>query len=386
MNNDLIYLDHNATTPMHPDAVDAVREACALYGNPSSIHAAGRRSRALIERSREDLALLLGADPANVIFTSGGTEANNLAITSAVVSQSVDHVVVSALEHESVRECAQAQDVPVSEISATKSGDICLDHLETVLTGLSRDGQKALVCVMAANNEIGTLLSISQAIGLANMHGAFTLVDAVQAVGKINVNTDDLGATFLSVSAHKLCGPKGVGALVVDTDAPLKPLVYGGGQEQRRRSGTENVIGIAGFGAAAKAARISGPMGENVRALRDEMESELRRRAPEIVVYGESGPRLANTSYFGVPGLASELQVIAMDLAGFCVSAGSACSSGKVSTSRVISALGFDGNEAASAIRVSLGWDTSRHEVNQFVDAWTNYYENQAGARLKKSA
>ena len=350
-----VYLDHNATSPPRPAVLDVMVEALRIGGNPSSVHRAGRTARGHIETARRSVAALVGALPAEVVFTSGGTEANNLALTGA----GRPRVLVSAIEHDSVlKAITDAEIVPVD-----RNGVVDLSALERML---GKSSAPVLVSVMLANNETGVLQPIAEVVRLARTAGALVHCDAVQGAGKVTVDFHGLGVDYLSLSAHKFGGPTGVGALVVLDGAPLLADRRGGGQERYRRAGTENVPGIAGFGVAAEAAIA----GLNVTALRDRLEVELRRIAPDAVVHGAAAPRLGNTSCISMPGVKAETQVMALDLAGICVSAGAACSSGKVGASTVLAAMGVPVDEAATAIRVSLGWNTTADDIERLIGAW----------------
>ena len=369
-----IYLDYNATAPVRPDAAAAVAEALQATGNASSVHGFGREARRILEDAREAVAGLVGAAPAQVIFTGGGTEANDLALGGCGRAR----VLVSAGEHDSV-----LQAVPAAErIPLQRDGRIDRSALAALLAA---DASPALVSVMLANNETGVIQPLDEVVALARARGALVHCDAVQAAGKIALDVADLGVDLLSLSAHKLGGPQGVGALVVAEGVPLRPALRGGGQERRRRAGTENLPGIAGFGAAARAAADGLAGFAALAALRDDLEARLRALAPEVIVYGAEAPRLANTSCFALPGLPAETQVMALDLAGIAVSAGSACSSGKIEPSHVLRAMGATAQQASSAIRVSLGWRSGAADIKAFVAAWGPLYRRRM-ARQPRAA
>jgi cysteine desulfurase len=354
-----IYLDYNATAPVRPAVVEAMAAALAEIGNASSVHRFGRAQRAAVETAREQVARLVGARSEQVVFTAGGTEANNLALAGA----GCDRVVISAIEHDSVLRAAPAADIlPVQ-------GDGVAD-LDVLAAILGRSDRPALLSLMLANNETGVIQPVAAAAQIAHAAGALVHCDAVQAIGKIAVDMHALGADYLSVSAHKFGGPQGVGALVLAEHAPLAAQLRGGGQERGRRAGTENVAAIVGFGIAAAAATAEMESMAKLAELRDELERRAQTVAPAALVFGKSAPRLPTTSCLGLPGLSSEIQVMALDLAGVAVSAGSACSSGKVRPSHVLQAMGVDAAQAASAIRVSLGWRTTRDDVEGFIAAW----------------
>ena len=362
-----VYMDHNATTAVRPEARDAVALALALTGNPSSVHGSGRTARRLVEDARDAVAALVGAEPAWVVFTSGGTEANNLALR---VLPKRAPILCSAVEHASVLSVMDG----IVEIPVDGDGVVDLGALEALLAG---EDTPALVSVMLANNETGVLQPVADVAALAHEHGALIHCDAVQAAGKMAIDFRALGCDLMSLLAHKIGGPSGVGALVVTSgvegDLALIPMLRGGGQERGRRAGTENVPGIAGFGAAARAAREGLTDFARLGRWRERIENRLRQRA-DSRVYGFGAPRLANTSCLTMPGVEAETQVIQLDLAGVAVSAGAACSSGKVEPSRVLAAMGVDANEAATAIRVSLGWNTTEDDADKFVEAWIQVY------------
>ena len=353
-----VYLDHNATSPLRPVAFDAMVEALKLGGNPSSVHRTGRAARALIEKERRQVAALVGALPAEVVFTSGGTEANNLALKGTGRRR----VLASAVEHDSVLKARACEIVPVDG-----DGVVDLAVLERLLASSK---EPALVSVMFANNETGVLQPVAEVVRLARQAGALVHCDAVQGAGKQPVELHGLGVDYLSLSAHKLGGPTGVGALVVRAGAPFETDRKGGGQESNRRAGTENVAGIAGFGAAAEAAR----GGLDIVRLRDRLEAELLKIAPEAKVYGAAVPRLGNTTCISMPGVKAETQVMALDLAGVCVSAGAACSSGKVSRSAVLTAMGIEPSQAEAALRISCGWSTVSEDIDRLIAAWRDLY------------
>jgi len=364
-----IYLDYNATAPLRPEALAAMAAALAETGNASSVHRFGRRARKRVEDAREAVAALVGAASAAVVFTSGGTEANNLALAGA----GRERLLVSDIEHDSILAAAPAAErIPVGP-----DGVVRLDALAALLQA---DRRPALVAVMLANNETGVEQPLAELALLAHAHGALVHADAVQAAGKIRIDFAALGADLMALSAHKLGGPQGVGALLVRDGLAVSPQLRGGGQERGLRAGTENVAGIAGFGAAAAAARRGLPGYARLAALRGRLEEGIRALSPGTHFFGREGPRLANTACFTMPGVASETQLIALDLAGIGVSAGSACSSGKVRASHVLRAMGASEAEASCAIRVSLGWLTTGEEIERFIAAWGELY-NRLGAR-----
>ena len=365
-----VYLDWNATTPLRPEARAAMVAAYDLVGNPSSVHAEGREARRLIEDARAALAAAVGALPRNVVFTSSGTEANALALSPGLRGPSggpVERLLVSAVEHASVLAGGRFPGAAIGLIRVTRSGVVDLEHLRAQLN----DGPPALVSIMAANNETGALQPVAEAAGIVHEAGSLLHVDAIQALGKIPFNIKAIGADLATLSAHKIGGPKGVGALVVaEGIAGLEPVLRGGGQELNRRAGTENVAGIAGFGAAAKVALQALPEdAERVATLRNRLENGIRSVAGATVFSGDV-ERLPNTVLFTAPGLKAETAVIGFDLEGVAVSSGSACSSGKVQPSHVLSAMGYDPAVAQGAVRLSLGWSTEPEDINRALEAW----------------
>jgi cysteine desulfurase len=357
------YLDWNATAPLRPEAAAAVAEALDRCGNPSSVHRWGRAARQTVEHAREAVAALIGADPEGVIFVSGGTEANHLALLGG----GRERILVSAVEHNSV-----LQTVPSAErIAVDANGIVDLADLDR---RLAADPRPALVSVMLANNETGIIAPAAEIAMIAHRHNALFHCDAVQAAGKIPVEIGALGADLFSLSAHKLGGPPGVGALIVRGATDFRSMIRGGGQERGRRAGSENLLGIAGFAAAATAAVKGIADYQRVRQLRDGLEAAVAEIAREAMIIGADVPRLPNTTALALPGASAETQVIALDLDGVMVSAGAACSSGKVGPSHVLAAMGAAPEIVGSTIRVSLGWTTTEAEIEHFLAAWTALY------------
>ncbi len=358
--NPPVYMDYNATAPVFPAAAAAMGEALKIAGNPSSVHRYGRGARKAMEDARERLAAAIGAQLPAIVFTSGATEANNLALLGTGRSR----ILVSAIEHDSVRGVSPTAEL----VSVQRSGVVDLAALERML---GADRRPALVSLMLANNETGVVQPVAEAAEIAHRYGALLHCDAVQALGRIALDVSALGADLVSLSAHKIGGPAGIGALYVKDHVTLKPLLAGGGQERGRRAGTENLSGIVGFAAAAEIAVARQPdEAERLRALRDALEARIQAERPDAVLFGIESPRLANTSCVALPGIAAERQVIALDLAGVAVSAGAACSSGKVRASAVLGAMGAPADLAASAIRVSLGWQSRAEDIDRFMAAW----------------
>jgi len=365
-----VYLDWNATTPLRSEARAAMVAAYDLVGNPSSVHAEGREARRLVEEARSTLASAVGALPRNVVFTSAGTEANALALSPGLRGPSggpVERLLVSAVEHASVLAGGRFPAAKVGHIRVTRAGVVDLDHLKALL----KDGPPTLVSIMAANNETGALQPVAEAAGIVHDAGGLLHVDAIQALGKIAFNINAVGADLATFSAHKIGGPKGIGALVVaEGVSGVEPLLRGGGQELNRRAGTENVAGIAGFGAAVRAALQALPEdAKRMATLRDRLENSIRAIAG-ATIFSDNTERLPNTILFTAPGLKAETAVIGFDLEGIAVSSGSACSSGKVQSSHVLSAMGFDPAVAQGAVRLSLGWSTEPDDINRALEAW----------------
>ena len=363
MASPVAYLDWNASAPVRAEAAAAVAEALALAGNPSSVHRWGRRAHRMLKAARNDAAALVGARPENLVFTSGGTEANHLALRGVAARR----ILVSSIEHDSVREAVPDATV----IPATTRGQVDLAALEAALAA---DRRPALVSLMLANNETGVIQPVREAAAIAHRAGALLHCDAVQGAGKIAVDAAGLGADLLSLSAHKIGGSMGVGALIVSDGVELAAIQRGGGQERGRRAGTENLPGIAGFGRAAVLAASTLAEAAQIAKLRDQAQVRLLAIAPEARVFGAEAPRLPNTLCIAMPGVAASTQVMALDLAGVMVSAGAACSSGKVRPSRVLAAMGASPEDAANAIRISLGWSTTQAEIDRLVEAWGALY------------
>jgi len=367
------YLDYNATAKVRPEAAAAMARALEIGGNPSSVHAAGRAARAIVEGARADVGRLAGAKPESVVFVSGGTEANALAIESAVRG-GVGRIIVGATEHDAVLENARAAGLPLEVWPVDGDG---VADLAWLADGLRR-WPRALVCLMLANNETGVIQPVAEAAELVRCAGGWLHVDAVQAAAKISIDFNALGADTLALSAHKLGGPQGVGGLVAGPRATLSRRLHGGGQERGWRAGTENLPGIAGFGAAAAVAQQELGARAEQSAWRDALATVVTRAGAEVL--GQGAPRLPQTLCFAAPGFASELQVIGLDLAGVMVSAGAACSSGKVKPSRVVEAMGCP-DLAPCAIRVSGGWASTAADWARCGEAWTEIFARHQARR-----
>lgn len=376
-----IYLDYNASGLVRPEVLEAMTRALADNGNPSAVHAAGRRARARVETARAQVAELVGADATAVVFVSGGTEANAQGVASALAAGG-ERLIVSATEHPCVAETAANAGAPVEVLPVDAKGVIDLDWLDAAL---KRPG-RAVVAIHHANNESGVIQPIAEAARLVRAAGGWLHVDAIQSAGKVPVDVRALDADSLTLSAHKLGGPQGVGALVFKEGVSGVRILHGAGQERGLRAGTENVPGIVGFGVAADCAvRDLEAMGSHV-AWRDAAQARVKTAGATII--GEDAERLPNTLFMAVEGWDSPQQLITLDLAGVMVSAGSACSSGKVKPSKTISAMGLDAL-ATGGVRVSGGWGTTEGDWVRFADAWVAAYDKhkaRAAARVREVA
>jgi cysteine desulfurase len=367
LNNQPVYLDYNATAPARREVIDIMVEVMSVPGNASSVHGTGRVARKRVEDARAEVARLVGAKPENVIFTSGGTEADNLALKGFGDRR----LIVSAIEHGAILAPALLFDAGAEIVPVDKDGVVDLAALEDLL---SQADKPVTVSIMLANNETGVIQSMRDIVQIAGRYNALVHTDAVQCAGKIPIDIEELGVDMLSLSAHKIGGPQGVGALVLREDRPLSSQIVGGGQERGRRSGTENVAGIAGFGVAARLALEGLEDYARLADLRDDMELQIKQIAPGCLIYSRDVPRLPNTSCLTMPGVKSETQVMSFDLAGIAISAGSACSSGKVTASHVLEAMESPDEVAVTAIRVSMGRDTTAADVDRFVETWRDIY------------
>lgn len=361
-----VYLDHNATSPLIPEVKIAMTQAMGVYGNPSSVHTQGRKAKSAIESAREIIALNLGTGNDRIIFTSGGTEANNLGLGWPSAEKTIR--VVASTEHESVSKSSnETVKIPVLE-----NGIIDLDQLKISLQNIRTSGKQIIVGIMLANNETGVIQPVREVANIAHQYGGFVHCDAVQAFCKIPLNFDELGVDSMAISSHKIGGPKGVGALILGPKIHIPSIISGGGQERGYRAGTENVMGIIGFGQA-----IQSPQNQNIQNLRDFMESSIIKSHPATIIFSKDSPRLPNTSMIAMPGVNSQTQIIKFDLEKIAVSVGSACSSGKVKPSHVLKAMGVDEQIASCAIRVSLGWNTTKDDIEKFIKVWSEIYEQK---------
>ena len=366
-----IYLDYNTTAPMRPEVIELMCEIMDTVGNASSVHEPGRQARQRVETARQQVAELVSASAKNIIFTGSGTEADNLALRGFLPR----HLIVSGVEHGAILAPALLLDPYATIIEIGPQGRLDLASLESALNAST---EPALVSLMLANNETGIIQPVAEASEIAHGHDALVHCDGIQGAGKILVDIDQLGVDLLSLSGHKIGGPQGVGALVMREDRSILAQMVGGGQEMGRRSGTENVAGIAGFGEAARLAASELEQFSELTTMRNRMEEQLEEVAPSRKVIGSDVPRLPNTSCVTMPGVRSDTQVMALDLAGISVSAGSACSSGKVSASHVLDAMGMELDEAMTAIRISLGRSTTEDEINRLVETWSLIFKRNS--------
>ncbi len=365
------YFDHNATTPVDPVVVDAMLPALRdVFGNASSVHGFGQQARDMVEKARRQVAAMLGCSPKEVVFTSGGTESDNLAIFGAIRAsrKSNPHIITTTIEHPAVLEsCARLEQegAEIDYLPVSSDGVVSPDDVRRALRP-----ETALISVMTANNEIGTLQPIAEIGAIAREAEVAFHTDGVQAAGKIATNVDDLGVDLFALTAHKFYGPKGAGALYVRKGAKLDKIQFGGGHERGRRAGTESVPGIAGLGAAAELAQRSlAEESARLSALRDRLEENVRGRISHCWINAENSPRTPNTTNIGFEGIEGEPLVIALDLKGFAVSSGAACSSGKVEPSHVLTAIGLPAEKARSCLRFSLGRTTTSEQVDQLCGA-----------------
>lgn len=380
MTSERAYLDWNATAPLLPEAQAAVVRALEAHGNPSSVHAEGRRARAIVETAREQVAALVGAQPSEVVFTSGATETCNAVLTAPWAA-----IIVAGVEHDAVLRPIEAASAERVALGVDVQGRVDpSDVAAKILAAIeSRSAGHVLVALQLANNETGVLQPIAEVAAIARENGAVLFTDAAQAVGRIPVDFSALGADFMALSAHKLGGPKGIGALIIRYGRDLPAFIRGGGQERRRRGGTENIPGIAGFGAAAEAARKTVDERARIAALRGRLEAGLMDLTPDAHIMGLGTERLPNTTCIALPGHAAETLVIRFDLAGIAISAGAACSAGKIGVSHVLMAMGCDETIAHSAVRISIGPTTTDREIDRCLAAW---HEIAAHPRARTAA
>lgn len=373
------YLDYNATAPLRPEAHDAMVAIAGIDGNPSSVHADGRVARALIEDARAQIAVVLGVEASDLVFTSGGSESAATILAPGMVRQNnnapIVRLLIGATEHDCVLKGHRFADADVETIPVDGNGLINIENIVNGVSAIANDNGPAsvMIAVQAANNETGVIQPLKQIQDAVADTEAILVTDAVQWLGRYSSKMSELPGDAVIVSSHKIGGPKGIGALALRRPGlDIDPLIKGGGQEHRRRAGTENPVAIVGFAAALKAAEAARETEQTrVRALRDHLEAGIRENTPQAIIIGDTASRLNNTSCIAISGLSAETAVISFDLDGISVSAGSACSSGKVGASHVLEAMGLGGEKTAGAIRVSLGYGTTEDEIERFLESWT---------------
>ncbi len=381
-----VYLDHNATTPLHEKAREAVAQHLIFWGNPSSIHWAGREAKNILRETRTLLANQMGCHPLEIIFNSGGSEGNNTVIKSvwSKLSSTKNHFMCSDVEHPSVMKtfeylkCLGAQ---VDFIPVSKDGQLDLEFIKSHLTE-----KTALVSVMLANNETGHIFPLKEIVRLCAQTGTLVHTDAVQTLGKVPLNLHDLGVHYATFSAHKFYAMKGTGFVYVKRGSVYEPLIHGGAQERQRRGGTENVLGISSLGVMATSLKDVEIKNLEMKKIRDDFEAQLIQEIPKITVIGNKSPRLPNTSSFLIQGTDGETLLMALDLKGFAVSTGAACSSGNPEPSPVLLAMGFSKLEAQTSLRVSFGWENTKTEVDLFLRALIFIVQRLRGLREKRLA
>ncbi|MCI5061273.1 MAG: cysteine desulfurase [Alphaproteobacteria bacterium] len=361
-----VYLDYNATTPIRPEVLELVTNVMAQVGNASSVHAFGQKARDIVETARAQVAGLCGVAPEQVVFTSGATESNNTVLCGLKNKR----VLVSAIEHPAVLAAApHAEKIPV-----TSDGVVDLDVYRKML---GEGDPPAIVSVMLVNSETGVIQPVREMADMAHEAGALFHTDAVQGAGRLDISFDTLGVDYMSLSAHKMAGPQGVGAIIWREGLELSKFMLGGGQEKNCRAGTHNTAGIAGMGLAAQMAKDNMPAYQKIGELRDYLEGEIRKISNEAVIYGENAPRVPNTTNVGLPGVPAQTQMMALDLGGVAVSSGSACSSGSFKSSHVLLAMDVDEEAAKCALRISMGWATTKADIDRFLNVWSEFIKRQ---------
>ncbi len=371
-----VYLDYNATTPIKPAVVELACEIMSAVGNASSVHSHGRHARKHVEGARQQVANLAGVTPGQVIFTGGATESNNAVLKHFTGKR----ILVSAIEHPSIRNALP----DVEFIPVTPDGLLDMDAFEKML---DEGTPPALISVMMVNNETGVIQPVAEITRMAKAKhkDIFVHTDAVQAAGRIKIDFPALNVDYMSLSAHKMGGPQGVGALIAAPGAPVTKFIHGGGQEKRQRAGTENVAGIAGFGLAAELAVSDMENYQRLLPWREKLEAEIKRIAPEMKVFSQNAPRVASTTALCLAGLPAQTQLMSLDLENIAVSSGSACSSGTFKPSPILLAMGAGDEDATSTLRISMGWATEETDIDRFIEVWTKIYE-RACEKTKQSA
>ena len=365
----MIYLDYNATAPLHKNVIKKIQNLkFEEFGNPSSVHKIGRNSKKIVEEVRRNILSNLKAKNYDLIFTSGATESNNLAIKGFIKKNNIKTIYSLQTEHSSVIDVVKNLDIEKKFFNINPNGTVNLKEIEELL---SKQKNPFLVSVMFANNESGIINPIYEISKIVRKYKGIMHCDGVQSLGKIEIDLDSLDVDLFAISSHKIGGPTGIGALLINTRNNISPEIIGGGQEKNLRSGTENFLGIVGFGEAINEVNnLTKICNSEIKNNRDLLEANLKKLSNEIKIFGEDTQRLANTCYFAYPSMTSENQVIALDQHGICVSSGAACSSGKVEPSHVLKAMQVDEKYIHSAIRVSLGWDSTKEQIETFLNIW----------------
>ena len=365
----MIYFDYNATAPLHKNVIKKIQSLkFEEFGNPSSVHKIGRNSKKVVEEVRRNILSILKAKNYDLIFTSGATESNNLAIKGFITKNNIKTIYSLETEHASVIDVVKSLEIEKKFFKTNSNGTVNLKEIEEVL---SKQTTPFLVSIMFANNESGIIHPINEIAKIVKKYKGIIHCDGVQSLGKIEIDLDSLDVDLFSISSHKIGGPTGIGALLINTRNNITPEIIGGGQEKNLRSGTENFLGILGFGEAMNEVKnLTKICNSEIKNNRDLLETNLKKLSNEIKIFGEDADRLGNTCYFAYPSMTSENQVIALDQKGICVSSGAACSSGKVEPSHVLKAMKVDDKYIHSAIRVSLGWDSTKEQVETFFNVW----------------
>jgi len=365
----MIYFDYNATAPLHKNVIKKIQSLkFEEFGNPSSVHKIGRNSKKVVEEVRRNIISILKAKNYDLIFTSGATESNNLAIKGFIKKNNIKTIYSLETEHASVIDVVKSLEIEKKFFKTNSNGTVNLKEIEEAL---SKQTTPFLVSIMFANNESGIIHPINEIAKIVKKYKGIIHCDGVQSLGKIEIDLDSLDVDLFSISSHKIGGPTGIGALLINTRNNITPEIIGGGQEKNLRSGTENFLGILGFGEAMNEVKnLTKICNSEIKNNRDLLETNLKKLSNEIKIFGEDADRLANTCYFAYPSMTSENQVIALDQKGICVSSGAACSSGKVEPSHVLKAMKVDDKYIHSAIRVSLGWDSTKEQVETFFNVW----------------
>jgi len=365
----MIYFDYNATAPLHKNVIKKIQSLkFEEFGNPSSVHKIGRNSKKVVEEVRRNILSILKAKNYDLIFTSGATESNNLAIKGFIKKNNIKTIYSLETEHASVIDVVKSLEIEKKFFKTNSNGTVNLKEIEEAL---SKQTTPFLVSIMFANNESGIIHPINEIAKIVKKYKGIIHCDGVQSLGKIEIDLDSLDVDLFSISSHKIGGPTGIGALLINTRNNITPEIIGGGQEKNLRSGTENFLGILGFGEAMNEVKsLTLICNSEIKNNRDLLETNLKKLSNEIKIFGEDADRLGNTCYFAYPSMTSENQVIALDQKGICVSSGAACSSGKVEPSHVLKAMKVDDKYIHSAIRVSLGWDSTKEQVETFFNVW----------------